>query len=169
MPAPTPDTITLARQRYLEGAPLAAILAETNMSLGTLYLWLDGGPESEPRLPPLPRRRSVLKRRQHLAASRVSLIARLWRTAERQVRDIEDRVRLAVQEPEERERDARVLAITVKMLRDLSALQDGDEEEPAAHDDSPDSIDNFRRELARRIQGIIAVRNQSADNGTQSP
>lgn len=166
MPAPTPETIALARQRYVEKAPVATILAETKMSLGTLYLWLDGGPESEPRLPPIPRRRSVLKRRQHLAASQVSLVARLWRTAERQVRDIEDRVRLQLQEPEERERDARVLAILVKTLRELRALQDAEEEESAENDDI--TLDDFRRNLARKIDAIIARRNQPADGGPQS-
>src|SRR5437763_16997173 len=39
------DTILLARKRYTEGAAISKVLAETGMSLGTLYLWLDGGPK----------------------------------------------------------------------------------------------------------------------------
>ena len=172
MPAPTPDTIALARTRYSEGVAIAKILAETGMSFGTLYLWLDGGPDdgAGPRLPPLRRRRSVMgKRRQPLTGGRVSLVNRLWRTAERQVRDIEDRVRLNMQQPDERERDARLLAILVKTLRDLRALQTV-EDEPE-NDDQPASLDDFRRELARKIDGIVAQRavgvaNSDAGEGT---
>src|SRR4029077_2230047 len=128
MPAPTPEMIALARQRYLEGVSVSKILGETGMSLGTLYLWLDGGPENDARLPPIQRRRVVMGKRRKPLTGRVSLVNRLWRTAERQVCDIEDRLRLNQQQPEERERDARVLAIMVKTLRDLRALRAADEE-----------------------------------------
>jgi hypothetical protein len=155
--------ITLARQRYIEGAAVSRILAECGMSLGTFYLWLDGGPnDGTVRLPPIPRRRAVMgKRRMPLSGSRVSLIQRLWRTAERQVRDIEDRLRLQLQDAGERERDARVMAIVVRTLRDLRAL-DKAEEEAAAENDDTGNIDDFRRELARKIDGIIAARNLGA-------
>ncbi len=69
----------------------------------------------------------MAKRRKPLSGSPVSLIARLWRTAERQVRDIEDRLRLNQQPADERERDARMLAVIVKTVRDLRALRDCDE------------------------------------------
>ncbi len=87
---------------------------------------------------------------------------RLWRTAERQVRDIEDRLRLNLQQPDERERDARVLATMVKTLRELRALQEA-EEEPSGEDEGPSNLDDFRRELARKIDGIIAARSEHAD------
>jgi hypothetical protein len=169
MPAPTPDMITLARQRYVEGAAISKILAETGMSHGTFYLWLDGGPnDGDTRLPPLPRRRIIMgKRRAALSGGRLSLIKRLWRTAERQVRDIEDRVRLQLQDASERERDARVLAIVVRTLRDLHALDTAEEKASLENDDSG-NIDDFRRELARKIDGIIEARDLGAAGAAES-
>lgn len=163
MPAPAADMITLARQRYAEGVAVSKILAETEMSLGTFYLWLDGGPDDGgQRLPPIPRRRVVMgKRRMPLSGGRASLIQRLWRTAERQVRDIEDRLRLQLQDSGERERDARVMAIVVKTLRDLRAL-DTAEEEASRENDDTGNLDDFRRELARKIEGVIAATNPDA-------
>src|SRR4029077_2281472 len=129
---------------------------ETGMSLGTLYLWLDGGPENDARLPPIQRRRVVMGKRRKPLTGRVSLVNRLWRPAERQVCDIEDRLRLNQQQPEERERDARVLAIMVKTLRDLRALRAADEEASPENDAGPDTLDDSRRSLARKIDGIVA-------------
>jgi hypothetical protein len=157
------------RQRYLEGVPVSRILAEFGVSLGTLYFWVDGGPtDAGPRLPPLPRRRPAVmgKRRRPLKTSRVSLVARLWRTAERQVRDIEERLALNQQDPPERERDARMLAILVKTLRELSAL-DALEPAPAGtpdgEDDMPRDIDEFRHQLTRKVEALIARRDAGAD------
>jgi hypothetical protein len=165
MPAPTPETIALARRLYAEGVTVARILGETGMSLGTLYYWLDGGPEGggEPRLPALPRRRVAVlgKRRRPLRGDRVSLVARLWRTAERQVRDIEERLARDTQEPVERERDARVLAVMVRTLRELAAFDaaardsEGTEQMTADDDDAvPRDLEELRRELARRIDRL---------------
>lgn len=41
---PTMDGITRARDMYREGFTVARCLAAGNMSYGTLYYWLDGGP-----------------------------------------------------------------------------------------------------------------------------
>jgi hypothetical protein len=162
MSAPTAEAIALARQRYLEGAAVSKILAETGMSLGTLYLWLDGGPADGIRLPQLQRRRIVLGKRRKPLTGRVSLVNRLWRTAERQVCDIEDRLRLNQQQPEERERDARLLAMTVKTVRDLRALHAADAEASPENDEGPDNLDDFRRELARKMDAIVAGRTTKA-------
>jgi hypothetical protein len=163
-PPPTPEAIALVRRRYAEGVTVARILAETPMSHGTFYLWVDGGPDDGGgrRLPPLPRRRVVVgKRRRPLKGERCSLVARLWRTAERQVRDIEVRLARDQQEPAERERDARVLAVLVKTLRELTALDEAkadmksQPEAPAADDDAvPRDLDELRRELARRVDRL---------------
>jgi hypothetical protein len=109
-----------------------------------------------------PRRRVIAgKRRRPLKDTRTSLVARLWRTAERQVRDIEARLTAVQQEPAERERDARVLSVLVKTLRELAAfdeatLESQSEKETAAEDDDavPRDIDELRRELARRVDRI---------------
>lgn len=164
MLALTDDMIVLARQRYTEGAAVSKILVEASMSLGTLYLWLDGGPSDEHgalRFPAIPRRRVVMaKRRKPLTGGRVSLVNRLWRTAERQVRDVESRM-CVDQEPEQRDRDARLLAVLVKTVRELRTL-DTAEQEVSENEREPDNLDDFRRDLARKIDGIIAQRGTAA-------
>jgi len=169
----SPEAGVQMRQRYLEGAPVSRILAEFGVSLGTLYFWVDGGPaDAGPRLPPLPRRRVVMgQRRRPLKTSRVSLVARLWRTAERQVRDIEQRLARNQQEPPERERDARMLAILVKTLRELSSLETLEPATPETlgeDDDMPRDIDEFRRELTRKVEALIARPDFGADRIPES-
>jgi hypothetical protein len=95
-------------------------------------------------------------------------VKRLWRTAELQVRDIEERLRLN-QLPDERERDARVLAIIVKTVRELRAMQGADDKESAENDNATGNIDDFRRELARKIDGIIARRGERTAGDAESP
>ncbi len=168
MPAPTPEMIALGRQRYVEGATISRIVGETGMSHGTLYYWLDGGPEGDERLPPIPRRTVALgKRRRMPKGDRVSVVARVWRTAELQVRDIEERVRLKMQTPEERERDARALAVLAKTLRDLRTLDETDEEGAGANDDGPGNIDDIRCDISRKIDAIIAEERADADRAPE--
>lgn len=165
MPAPTQEMIALARERYQAGDPVAKILGETGMSIYTLYVWLKGGPDDGegPRLPRIPLRRVIVGKRRKLdARDRMSLVVRLWRTAERQVCDIEERLRQNTQQPDERDRDARVLATMVKTLRELRALHEA-EEELSGEDEGPANLDDFRRDLARQIDGIIARRKPQAD------
>lgn len=159
---PTDEQITRARQMYVERFTVSRILAACDMSLGTLYYWLSGGPRDAdgPRLPPIPRRRVVIgKRRPPLVTDQVSLAARLWRTAERQVRDIELRLAGGLVPPVERERDTRMLATLARLLRDLSGFAAaegaGASDKTAADDDAgPEDIDEFRRELARRLNAL---------------
>jgi hypothetical protein len=157
------EQVTLARQMYAGGEPVAHICQVCDMSAGTLYFWLDGGPpDGEGHLAPLPRRRVGVRRQLRLKGDRVALVARVWRTADAQVRDIEHRLARHQQQPDERERDARTLAVLVKTMRELSALDDmKDGVAPPAdpeHDDGPRDIDEFRRELARRMDAIVAAR-----------
>ena len=125
--------------------------------------------------PALPRRRIVLgRKRRALMGNRVSLIARLWRTAERQVRDIEDRIARRQQAPDERERDARVLAVLVKTLRELSALDEAHAETATTDmnsddDDGPRDIDEFRRELARQMDAFVESRTGTRISGDAEP
>lgn len=165
MPVTTPEIIATIRARYSEGATLAQIVAETQVSHGTIYKALDGWDDgSGPRLPPLPRRRLVLgKRRRPLKGDRVSLVARLWRTAERQVRDIEARLAREQQKPTEREQDARVLAVLVRTLRELTSLDAARAQEKPDGGEANDEcdirdIDEFRRDLARRMDEIARGR-----------
>jgi hypothetical protein len=170
----------LVRRRYEDGTTVRAIIADVRAKYGIklshdrLYDWIDGEPgDTGARLAPLARRRAVLgKRRRPLMTSRRSLVARIWRTAEQQVREVEHRLSLGQQEPADRERDARMLAIMVKTLRELTSIDVADADRPGKtktqseieNDDGPADIDEFRRELARRLEAIIARRHPGTGN-----
>jgi hypothetical protein len=185
---PTREQIERARAMYAEGFTVSRVLAACDMSLGTLYYWLDGGPRERPPsvplatsgrpdvtgggsvevgapiYPPIARRRQVVgKRRKPLSGSHVSLVARLYRTAERQACDIEERLARPQASTPAREREVRMLASLVQSVRTLSSLApDGAGGAPAqAVDDDPvpKDIDAFRYALARRIRGFIDARN----------
>ena len=157
---------------YAERFTVSRILAACGMSLGTLYYWLDGGPREDgaPLLPPIPRRRRIVgARRKPLASSRVSLANRLWRTAERQARDIEERLARPSAPPPERERDVRMLSVLVRTLRDLAGFDAGVAAPEPDDDPVPDNIDEFRFELARRINAFVAEkRAQEAAGGGEA-
>ena len=70
----------------------------------------------------------------------------------------------------ESDRSARALAALTRTLRELNTLQ-SQYEEPAADDDSPVDIDEFRRALARKIDAFVAaegsgVRDDAEPEGT---
>ena len=130
-----------------------------------------------------PRRSAPKKKRpQALTGEREAVVQRLWRTAERQVADIEQRLMAADQEPAERERDTRMMAVLVKTLVELGALDDAKPKKsgargaaksspvaPEQHDNASDesrSLDEFRRELARRIAALAGDEPAETDNGT---
>ncbi len=170
---PSRAQIERARAMYARGFTVSRVLAANDMSLGTLYYWLDGGPREAARAgpatdpaaagsgalyPPIARRRVVAgKRRAPLAADRVSLTARLWRTAERQAHDIEERLaRPAASLPErERERDLRMLGMLVRTLRELSLFDAGGEAAPAPAEEPPPDVEELRNELARRLHALV--------------
>jgi hypothetical protein len=167
MPTPTPETIAYMRARYAAGDPVPAILAAAHVSSGALYYWIDGGPDDGegPRLPPLPRRnRYGVRRGSTRMPTRAAVVKRLWRTAEWQVRDIEDRMRRNQQQPDERERDARLLAVIVKTVRELGAMRDKDEQDQAADNLG---LDDFRRELARKIDALVEGQRAATDRGDE--
>jgi hypothetical protein len=172
-PEPNPPLdrarVMRAREMYAEGFTVSRILAHCQMSLGTLYACLDGvpfGADGE-RMAAIPRRRQVTgKRRRALKADDVSLVNRLLRTAERQVRDIETRLSARDHSAVERERDVRMLASLTRALRDLQALRKqsaaargssglaGDDDD---EDTIPASIDALRQELSRRLHGMASA------------
>ncbi|OYU49032.1 MAG: hypothetical protein CFE31_06515 [Rhizobiales bacterium PAR1] len=117
------------------------------------------------------------------AAPRRRVVSRLWRTAERQVAEIETRMAGASDDPLALERDAKTLAIIAKTIRDLVAI-DGEASEfnsrtkakeqatygAKAHllaaadsgDLGPRDIEGFRAELARRLDELRGERAGSA-------
>jgi hypothetical protein len=148
-----------AREMYAEGFTVSRILAHCQMSLGTLYACLDGvpfGADGE-RMDAIPRRRSVTgKRRRALKADDVSLVNRLLRTAERQVRDIETQLSARDQAAVERERNVRMLASLTRALRDLQVLRKNSDvpRSPSVEDDEDmlpadiaEIVEEFRRKM----------------------
>ena len=171
-PEPNPPLtlprVIRAREMYAEGFTVARILAHCEMSLGTLYACLDGNPfadQGEP-MPPVPRRRQVLKKRHRaLKTDSVSLTNRLLRTAERQVREIETRLSAREQPPVERERDvAHADESDARAARPAGAAEEpkaAEPAEPVEEDDGdpdrlPASIDALRRELSHKLAGMVA-------------
>lgn len=159
-----PPAALRGRQMYLERKPTREILAETGLSHWALYHWIDGGPKINGKrlLPALPRRRVVVRRR-ILKADRIKLVTRMMRTAERQVEEIEIRLAQDGHAPSDRERDARLMAVLVKTLRELTALDalhdsggqpqtdSGPEDD---YDAVPRELDDLRRELSRRLEAM---------------
>ena len=160
--SPTPERVALARRRYIERVPVRAICAEAAIKLGTLYRCLNGdfddGTGIKPA--PIPLRHAGVRVRQRMG-SRAALVARMWRTAERQVEEIEDRLKSAGLELAERESNARTLAIVAKTLRELSAFDEarkprGRRAPDDDHDELPRNVDELRRSLAQKLEAFVA-------------
>lgn len=166
--ADIPEAAHRARQMYADGVDTRTIMAETDFSLEKLYNWLDGkaSRHGEQLLPPLPRRK-VVRHLRITPGDRRSLVERMMRSAERQVAEIE----LRVGSPRhDREKDARMLAVLARAMRELTAVDalnrqlesadgSGAKDTPIVDDDPPpEDIDEFRSELARRIEAFVASR-----------
>jgi hypothetical protein len=168
-----PENATRARQMYADGATVAAIKAETGLSHHQLYHWLEGAPQRAggSLLPPLPKRR-IVKRTRISAGDRLSVVARIMRSAERHVAEIDRRISTG---NDKGEKDARALALLARTIRELTAVDamNRELEQPkmgaAANDDDddrpPDDIDEFRNELARRINALVASRSDRGAAG----
>jgi hypothetical protein len=155
--------------------PVEATRERYKISEHFLYCCVDGTVTGMEPLPPLPRRRVAstgARRARRLRGDRKSVIRRVWRTAEAQVRDIEARLSCPSGKPEERERDGRLLSVLVKTLRELSGIDatgraTSKQTETAAEDDAvPRDIEEFRRELARKMDAIVAGRADRASGGS---
>jgi hypothetical protein len=70
--------------------------------------------------------------------------------------------------PRELERAARALAALTRTLRELNSLLR--QQQAGAADDpyTPEDIDTFRRELTRKIEAIIASRDDRPDDGADA-
>jgi hypothetical protein len=166
---PTPDVVALVRRRYVEGAAIRTICAESGLPNHMLYRCFAGEFDDGTGVAPAP----IARRRPGVTmpsgrGSRAALVARLWRAAERQVKDIEDCLKAAGLEPVEREGNARTLAVVVKTLRELTAFDEAQSKRgakpPDQEDDDdpmPRDIDELRRQLARRIESIVESRTAS--------
>jgi hypothetical protein len=159
---PTPDVVAFVRRRYAEGATVRTIVEESGIkNLTILYRCVAGDyPDGSGIKPaPIPKRREGVRVR-HRLGSRAALVSRMWRTAERQVEEIEDRLAVAGIELAERESNARTLAIVAKTLRELSAVDDKPRGKETAKDDDdeapPRNIDDLRQALAEKLEAFVA-------------
>ncbi|UOK71058.1 hypothetical protein [Ancylobacter polymorphus] len=161
------STFNLRRQRWgwtprmarIPGAP--ALLADTTPQDPTSQdLLTDDPPVAGP--PPVPGTLGAAAPAEAAPASRSELINRLVRRIEREIAALERLVALAglavAARPEasqaDSERAARTLAILVRALRELAAL---DREQPDGSDDDADrDADAFRRELGRTLERVLA-------------
>jgi hypothetical protein len=156
-----PVTIVRARQQYVDGLTVAQIVATAATNTGTFYKWLAGDVPGM-SLPAIPRRRNA-RRKMPRKSVRVALVRTLWRAAEQQVAEIEQHLAGAGKRSADRERDSRSLAVLVRTLRELAAMDHKDgggaaKLEAGAADDDVRDIDEFRRDLARHMEAIIAQR-----------
>jgi len=172
--APTPEQVALARRLYRDGESVKAILAATRLSRPAFYRCLAGDfPDGSGRKrKPIPLRRAGKPRAGRSGAGRSSrggLIARMWRTAERQVGEIEKRLADSGLERAERESGARTLAVVAKTLRDLAAFDEegrargnGPRGQETLKDDDdesvPRNIEDLRRALAQKLDAFVAGR-----------
>jgi hypothetical protein len=172
-PASVHDVFVRARQMYVDRVPIKEICAATGLNDHQVDHALKGGPyvaSGQRMFAPIARNRIIRRKakKKPPQSARTAVVARLWKSAERQVADIHKRLRQAGLDPAERERDARMLAVMVKTLRELAALDDkADPHDQRPQPDEPDTrdIDQFRRDLARRIDALVASQQGQADGG----
>lgn len=109
----------------------------------------------------------------HLPEARIALAARIHKTVERGL-DAVERVlgKVDPADPSEAERSARTLAAVARTLHEIAAFTKPDEMTPpdeADDDPVPQDIDEFRRELTRRIRGFIERRRAGAGGVSAAP
>lgn len=177
---PTPEQAALARRLYRQGASLKTILADTRLTRAAVYRCLAGDyPDGSGVAPaPIPlrhaRARAARDKTSRQTTGRAALIARMWRAAERQVDEIEQRFEsLGLGRGErEGEGNARTLAVVAKTLRDLAAFDEagkardrrlrGNEAPKDDNDEAvPRNIEDLRRALARKLDAFVAGRQNS--------
>jgi hypothetical protein len=171
--AEIPEAAQRARQMYADGKSVAAIKAETEMTGHAIYFWLGGGPQIEgrPALPPIPRR--VTRTRRVTPDDRRAMIARIMRSCDRQISEIERRVNPS---PTQVDHDSRRLALISRTLNELTAIdqrnkeikrQADNDKSRNARQPTPRDADELRRSLARKLEAIIAERDPEAPAGGQ--
>ena len=153
---PTPDVVALVRRLYQDGESVKDICAKAGISLATMYRCVNGKFDDGSGVPPAPilHRRTDTRTAERIGR-RGALIARMWRTAERQVGEIEDRLKAAGLELAERESNARTLAVVARTLRDLSAADEANK--ARSREASKDNNDNARLELRRSLAKKLAA------------
>ena len=123
-------------------------------------------------------------------AKRKKLLERLWSAAEKQVAEVELRLQRLDSDAAAFEEDAKALALLAKLLKELVGIEclmdeagaakpagRAPSKKPSAEDDDapPRNLDDFRRELARRLDQMRSAReadgsfDQSRPDGAGEP
>lgn len=98
----------------------------------------------------------------HSSDPRTLLAARLWRAAERQAAEVEQRIAAGPRPVAEAERDARVLSVLAKTLRELSAV-DAPAQDEEDEDAAPDDIEELRSALDERLRRLTLEKARPRD------
>jgi hypothetical protein len=93
---------------------------------------------------------------------RTALAERLWRAAERQAAEVEQRIAAGPRPVAEAERDARVLSVLARTLRELAAADAAARDEEDG-DAAPDDIDELREALDERLRKLSLQRGRPAE------
>jgi hypothetical protein len=105
----------------------------------------------------------------NLMAAREDFIGQLVKSAQAQIDDITRRVTAGTRDGAQAERDARATAALVKVLCAMGRdgkQGDKPEEDAADDDEGPRDLDEFRRELGRQMDEIVARRTDRAAGAT---
>ena len=163
--ADIPEAAQRARQMYADGATVAVIKAETGLTGYAVYFWVDGGPRANtgPTLKPIARR--VLRSRIVSPNERIAMIGRIMRSCDQQISEIEQRINPS---PTQLDQDSRRLALISRTLNELTAIdqrnremkrkatQRNGDKSKNAEQPVPRDTDELRRDLARKLEAIIA-------------
>ena len=163
----------MVRRRYVEGASLRTITAETGVKNHVIYRCLAGDFADGSGVPPAPIARRKPGVRAAARGARSALVARLWRAAERQVREVEKTMKAAGIDVSKRHSNARMLAVVIKTVRDLASLDEANKSGKEAaneHDDDavPRNVEDLRRALAEKLERFVAERHSRIAGGSQS-
>lgn len=103
---------------------------------------------------------------------RQRVISQLWRMAERQVSAVEQRLMALNDDPQALEREAKTLGIIARTVRDLIAIDEekaksrsGDKGDAETEPGASRAIDDFRRELAEKLEQLRSERAGSGPAG----
>jgi hypothetical protein len=95
-------------------------------------------------------------------------VERLYRAVREELAAVETlraQLKREPQSPQDAERTARTLSSLTETLQKLQRLQCAVPQSGSYDDDMPADIDEFRRELARRIEAFVASRSGAGDDG----
>jgi len=104
----------------------------------------------------------------HAMPELTDTVERLYRAVREELAAVETlraQLKREPQSPQDAERTARTLSSLTETLQKLQRLQCAVPQSGSYDDDMPADIDEFRREVARRIEAFVAIRSGAGDDG----